>query len=114
MPAQIHNLHVLAYAAGFTSWLYKSASTVEEVNSPGFFNAMSDMMAVGDVITAVCVDGTAMRYVASVKSDAVTIEKMKSDGGRSRIQVTQKRKGQESIVETWRSVKLEPKSRKAA
>lgn len=66
--------------------------------------------------TVVLFDG---RFYASPSSEMslelpVTIEKMKSDGGRSRIQVTQKRKGQESIVETWRSVKLEPKARTAA
>jgi len=41
----------------------------------------------------------------------VTIEKAASDGGRSRITVTQKRKGQKTMNETWRSVTVPRKAR---
>ena len=72
MTAQIRNLHVLAYAAGFTSWLYKGAAMVTDVDHPGFFDKMADMMAVGDTITCVCTDRTAMRYV-EYKTDDRTV-----------------------------------------
>jgi len=36
----------------------------------------------------------------------VTIEKLESDGGRARVEVTQKRKGQKTIVEAWRTVNV--------
>jgi hypothetical protein len=44
----------------------------------------------------------------------VTLEKMASDGGRARVQVTQKRKGQPTIVEAWRTVNVPCKHREAA
>ena len=72
MTAQIRHLHVLAYAAGFTSWLYKSAAMVADVDRPGFFDGMVDMMAVGDTITCVCLNGVVMRYV-EYKTDDRTV-----------------------------------------
>lgn len=44
----------------------------------------------------------------------VTIEKLKSDGGKARIKVTQKLKGKPEVTETWRSVKIEREPRAAA
>ena len=73
MTAQIRHLHVLAYADGFTSWLYKNAAMDADVDRPGFFDGMADMIAAGDTITCVCIDGTAMRYVVSARNSAVVI-----------------------------------------
>lgn len=36
----------------------------------------------------------------------VTLELLESDGGRARVQVVQKRKGQSTRTETWRSVNV--------
>ena len=41
----------------------------------------------------------------------VTCESMPSDGGRARVQVTQKRKGQKTLVEAWRTVTVPRKPR---
>ncbi len=73
MTAAIRNLHVLAYAAGHTSWLYKGAQTRENADTPGYFDAMHDMMAPGDTITIVATDGVAMRYVVSTAGGVVVL-----------------------------------------
>jgi len=36
----------------------------------------------------------------------VTITKLESDGGRARVEVVQKRKGQATLTEVWRSVNV--------
>lgn len=41
----------------------------------------------------------------------VTLELMESDGGRARVQVTQKRKGQATVTEVWRSINVPRKTR---
>lgn len=43
----------------------------------------------------------------------VTLEPMESDGGRARVQVVQKRKGQPTVTETWRSINVPRKVRAA-
>jgi hypothetical protein len=61
MAFAIRNLSVLAYAQGFTLWHYRGhvptlAATVvepasaEEARAPGFFDAASDLLAVGDMV----------------------------------------------------------------
>jgi len=60
-------------------------------------------------VTHVCFDGRTFGPVGeSVLSleHPVTIEKLESDGGRARVSVTQKRKGQPTKSETWRSVNV--------
>ena len=73
MTAQMLNLHVLSYAAGFTSWLYKSAARVVDVDRAGFFDKMVDMMAIGDTITCVCYDGVVVRYVEYKPDDHTVV-----------------------------------------
>ncbi len=58
-------------------------------------------------VTHVCFDGRTFGPVgesALSLEHPVTIEKLESDGGRARVSVSQKRKGQKTAVETWRSV----------
>jgi hypothetical protein len=61
MAFAIRNLSVLAYAQGFTLWHYRGhvatlASAVvepasaEEARAAGFFDAASDLLAVGDMV----------------------------------------------------------------
>jgi hypothetical protein len=67
-------------------------------------------------VTHVCFDGRTFGPVgeSALSLDfPVTLEKLESDGGRARIQVTQKRKGQKTLVETWRTVNV-PRNTKAA
>ncbi len=51
MAFAIRNLSVLAYAQGFTLWHYKAAAdNAQATSSPGFFDAASDMLTVGDML----------------------------------------------------------------
>ena len=77
MTAQIRNLHVLSYAAGFTAWVYRGATPIAAIDSDGFFNQMCDMLALGDTIACVCTDGTALRYVVSARNAAVVVAPMR-------------------------------------
>lgn len=36
----------------------------------------------------------------------ITVSPLPSDGGKARVQVTQKRKGKPTLVETWRTVQI--------
>lgn len=60
-------------------------------------------------VTHVCFDGRTFGPTGESTlsmSHPVTIEKLESDGGRARVSVTQKRKGQPTVTETWRSVNV--------
>lgn len=60
-------------------------------------------------VTHVCFDGRTFGPAGDSTlslAHPVTIEKLESDGGRARVEVTQKRKGQKTVVETWRSVSV--------
>lgn len=64
---------------------------------------------VRNAVTHVCFEGKT--YAPTGDSGLslehpVTIAKLDSDGGRARVEVTQKRKGQATKVETWRSVSV--------
>lgn len=64
---------------------------------------------VRNAVTHVCFDGRTFGPVgeSTLSLDhPVTIEKLESDGGRARVEVTQKRKGQKTIVEAWRTVNV--------
>lgn len=62
--ANIHNLHVLAYAKGFTLWVYQSKThTKSEIKADGFFDTLSDMFSVGDHIHVAAQDGGEMVWV---------------------------------------------------
>lgn len=58
MSFAIRNLSVLAYAQGFTLWHYRAgAARIAEIIAPGFFNAATDMFAVGDMVLISAIDG---------------------------------------------------------
>jgi hypothetical protein len=60
MSFAIRNLHVLAYANGFTLWNYKAApGELDAIQQPNFFTAAGDMLAVGDQILVFGPDGGA-------------------------------------------------------
>lgn len=62
---------------------------------------------VRNAVTHVCFDGRTFAPTgeSTLSLDyPVTCEKLESDGGRARVAVTQKRKGQKTLVETWRSI----------
>lgn len=64
---------------------------------------------VRNAVTHVCFDGRTFGPAtdsALSLDHPVTIEKLESDGGRARVEVTQKRKGQKTLVEVWRSVNV--------
>lgn len=66
MPFAIRNLSVLAYAQGFTLWHYRAgAARLDDVGSEGFFDAASDMFAIGDMLMISAVDGGRMVCVAA-------------------------------------------------
>lgn len=66
MTAQIRNLAVLTYAQGHTQWVYRTTERVSTVCVENYFQAFSDMLAFNDIITLLCSDGVAMRYVVGV------------------------------------------------
>lgn len=58
MAFSLRNLSVLAYANGFTLWLYKSGSDMQaSVGTPGFFEDAGDMLASGDMVMVSARDG---------------------------------------------------------
>ncbi len=50
MAFNIANLSVLAYANGFTLWHYKTPDAPANMAGPGYFNHVSDMFHVGDMV----------------------------------------------------------------
>lgn len=56
-------LHVLSYARGFTLWHYRSASPLEAVARPGFFNEARHLLRPGDRIAVNVHDGE--RFLAA-------------------------------------------------
>lgn len=63
----IRNLSVLAYAQGFTHWVYQAATLSQaQVSAPGFFNPSADMLRGGDIIyVTLLTDGALQLYVQS-------------------------------------------------
>ena len=58
MAFSLRNLSVLAYANGFTLWLYKSGTDDQaSVAQPGFFDDAGDMLAGGDMLMVSARDG---------------------------------------------------------
>jgi hypothetical protein len=77
MSFQLRNLHVLAYASGHTTWLYKpQTTTLHECCAPGHFQDATDMLADRDIVTLACIDGGAMRYVRVI-GGKVTLEALR-------------------------------------
>lgn len=46
----IRDLHVLAYANGYTAWNYKHMGSAKELMAPGFFDDAATMLRHGDQI----------------------------------------------------------------
>lgn len=65
-------LSSLAYANGFTLWHYTSADAIADVNTAGYFNDASDMLAVRDVIIVVDTN-TPTTSLVSVLSNAAGV-----------------------------------------
>jgi hypothetical protein len=66
MSFAIRNLSVLAYAQGFTLWHYRAgAARLDDAGTDGFFDAASDMFAVGDMLMISAVDGGRVVCVAT-------------------------------------------------
>ena len=59
----IGDLAVLAYARGFTHWLYREPGFLASATRPGFFSRAAAMFETGDLITIQAVNGTAIRTV---------------------------------------------------
>ncbi len=61
MAFSLRNLSVLAYANGFTLWLYKTGADDQScVAAPGFFDDAGDMLAGGDMLMVSARDGGRM------------------------------------------------------
>lgn len=66
MAFSLRNLSVLAYANGFTLWLYKASSEERaSVGAPGFFDDAGDMLAGGDMVMVSARDGGRLLCVLS-------------------------------------------------
>lgn len=62
------NLSVIAYANGWTEWLYKDLSiSVDEVEKEGFFDKVSDLMAIGDVVWIVGLDTVKHMWIKTLR-----------------------------------------------
>ena len=69
----IRNLSVLAYAQGFTSWLYRHNGDISEVFADGFFDSANDMMSKGDMIMISANAAGAHRFVLKSDTSGVII-----------------------------------------
>jgi hypothetical protein len=68
MAFSLRNLSVLAYANGFTLWLYKSGTDDQaNIAAPGFFADAGDMLAGGDMLMVSARDGG---RILSIRQDA--------------------------------------------
>jgi len=66
MAFSLRNLSVLAYAGGFTLWLYKSgADDADGVAGDRFFDDAGDMLAGGDMVMVSARDGGRMLCVVT-------------------------------------------------
>lgn len=76
--AHIRNLHVLAYAAGFTLWVYKNPTqTLADIEAPGFFNSIPGYFVAGDQIHVAARDaGTILSVVSSSDAGGVVVRRL--------------------------------------
>ena len=58
MAFKPENLSALSYANGFTLWHYRTEDTAGTVDTTGYFNAVSNVLRVGDFIFANCAVST--------------------------------------------------------
>jgi len=69
----VRNLSVLAYAQGFTSWIYRHNGDISEVFADGFFDSANDMMSKGDMIMISANAAGAHRFVLKSDTSGVMI-----------------------------------------
>ena len=65
------NMSVIAYANGFTLWHYKSDTDLEKIETPGYFDKIQTLMAIGDIIVINAKDGTAIRAVTELSPSVI-------------------------------------------
>lgn len=59
-----HNLSVIAYADGWTLWLYKNhQETTEDMQKENYFQRIKELCATGDIIYLVGKDTTKQMYI---------------------------------------------------
>ncbi|MBD5398892.1 hypothetical protein HDR60_05325 [bacterium] len=76
MSMDSKNLSVLAYSNGFTLWHYKTDDAKTVVGASGYFNKVSNIFNVGDVIFASLGNTSkemVMYTVSSVESGVVSV-----------------------------------------
>ena len=59
--------------------------------------------------THVCFDGRTFAPTTATTFDMklpIVLEKLESDGGRARVEATQRRPGKSTLTETWRSINV--------
>ena len=61
----LRRLSVLAYAQGFTQWVYQQAAPLDAICAPEFFSGAADMVMSGDHIHVSAADGAALLWVQS-------------------------------------------------
>jgi hypothetical protein len=67
------NLNPLVQGNGFTLWHYKTADTGNTVDTIGYFNGASNIMAVNDVLIIVASDRIVISFVLTNAAGVVDI-----------------------------------------
>ena len=68
----IRNLSTVAYANSWTMWHYRTTTdNLEAVGKDGYFFAVSDMLANGDIIVVNAQDGTKFLVVVESKPNDI-------------------------------------------
>ena len=69
------NLSVVAYAAGWTMWLYKDTTLqLEKILAQKIFNKLYSLCSVGDTVLIVARDGTADTIIVAVEENRVVLK----------------------------------------
>ena len=72
MAFTLRNLAVLAYAQGFTLWVYRATMPISAVGEH-FFSPGADMFRTGDHIHVSAIDGAALLWVESSDDTAAVV-----------------------------------------
>lgn len=65
---QNKNLSVIAYANGWTLWMYRDMTkSIDEMEKVGFFDKVQDLMAIGDVIYIVAQDTVKHLWIKTLR-----------------------------------------------
>ena len=68
------NISVIAYGAGVTYFQYRDTSISPYVMlSPGFFNSLSDVLKIRDIIYCHCAGAVALRWVKDISADGTVL-----------------------------------------